>query len=381
MVPPYGGRVIDVDPDRQAITLETKPSLEVFIENLDLSFVPELTSAKYSLHGRHINPEPMLKALIVMIVKQIPSRRRLALFLQGEPRYVKMCGFERPPAHNTFSKFIKRLGEDTFKAIFSVLVGIVRRWNGDAGTSVSVDSTSFWAYANPIARIEKKSPNENERQKKGKHEQGRKRKRKKRKRSDKDAQWGYNPYKHGKEGEWIFGYKAQIATDAEREIPLAYLVTPANLYDSPQYKGLLERVRSNGIRSKFFIADPGYDSIANASYTLNRLNAIPIIKKNVRGTKTAANVNKQRTSLDKFVALRLQSDGITWKEIYKRRTSSERVNSRLKKELNSDEVKVRGLWRVSVHVCLNLMAMLCVWLVALKTGLTKFRKRSKYWQH
>lgn len=43
--------------------------------------------------------------------------------------------------------------------------------------------------------------------------------------------------------------------------------------------------------------------------------------------------------------------------------------SRLKEELGLRIVKVRGLWRVSVHVALSLIAMLAVALSAMEIGM------------
>ena len=49
-----------------------------------------------------------------------------------------------------------------------------------------------------------------------------------------------------------------------------------------------------------------------------------------------------------------------WKKLCKRRTASERVNSRLKENLRLDDLRVRGLSKGKVRVGLNLLVMLAI---------------------
>jgi hypothetical protein len=56
-----------------------------------------------------------------------------------------------------------------------------------------------------------------------------------------------------------------------------------------------------------------------------------------------------------------------WKTLYEKKSSAERVNSRLKEEPALKDLKVRGLDNGRIHVVFSLIAMLTVALDAFKT--------------
>jgi len=60
---------------------------------------------------------------------------------------MEKCGFTKPPAHNTFSMFIKRLCEDVFKSILNELITQLKKLEPHLGRIVAVDSTLVKAYA------------------------------------------------------------------------------------------------------------------------------------------------------------------------------------------------------------------------------------------
>ena len=64
----------------------------------------------------------------------------------------------------------------------------------------------------------------------------------------------------------------------------------------------------------------------------------------------------------------MQRNSELWKTLCRKRSSAERVNSRLKEELALKDLKVRGLNNVRIHVAFSLIAMLTVALAAFKTG-------------
>lgn len=115
-----------------------------------------------------------------------------------------------------------------------------------------------------------------------------------------------------------------------------------------------------GIKPEIAIADKGYDSKSNYSFTLEH-GAIPILAMNPRNLK-----EEKERDFEADFPIRRNSD--EWKELYKRRGGVERINSRLKEELNLKALKVRGLERVKIHAACSLITMLAVGLVALKSG-------------
>jgi len=303
-------------------------SLKFFFDNLDLSPIWQIIRHKYSLVGRlPYNPKAMFKALLLKEIRQIPSRRKLTDFLKKEKIWLKKLGFNEAPTHESLRRFIDKIGPETFEEIFKELVRQVGR-EIEIGKIVAVDSTSIKGYAKYW---------------------------KNKKCSDPDASWGYSATK-----EWIFGYKVHIACDAELELPIGFTVTGANKHDSVEYPSLLKDLIRREIRPKVIIADAGYDTKENYFLAL-QYNAIPIIAFNRRKMK-------KEVTRDFEKDLPIPRKAELWKILYAKRGSVERINSRLKEELCLKAVKVRTLEKVRTHVALSLIAMLCIALVALKTG-------------
>ena len=59
--------------------------------------------------------------------------------------------------------------------------------------------------------------------------------------SDQEAAWGSKRDSHGNQKAW-FGYKTHIAYDCQSELPIAIVVTPANVHDSKEALPLMEKV-------------------------------------------------------------------------------------------------------------------------------------------
>ena len=306
-------------------------SLKFFFDNLDLSPIWQIIRRKYSLVGRlPYNPKAMFRALLLKEMRQIPSRRKLADFLKKEKSWLNKLGFNEAPTHESLRRFIDiidKLGFGGFEEIFKELVRQVRS-EVEIGKIVAIDSTSIKGYARDWTN--KKS-------------------------SDPDAAWGYSATK-----EWVFGYKVHIACDAELELPIGFTVTSANRYDSIEYPDLLKDLIKRGIRPKVIVADAGYDTKENYFLAL-QYNAIPIIAFNRRKMKKEAIRDFEKD-------LPIPRNTELWKVLYAKRGAVERINSRLKEELCLKAVKVRTLEKVRTHVALSLIAMLCIALVALKTG-------------
>lgn len=313
---------------RQAETKGVKNlSLEFLFDSVDFSFVWQIVMMKYHLRGRPHNPEAMFKALLLKEMRQLSSRRKLVEFLRRDSFWLKKCGFENPPSHNSFSDFVDRVGADATEQLFYHLVKGLKEFKG-FGELIAVDSTPLKGYAHFW---------------------------KNRECSDPDAKWGYSPTT-----EWVFGYKAHLAVDAESELPLAFTVTPANIYDSTEYPKILELLMREGFQPKTVLADAGYDSKENYSLAL-KSGAVPIIAINKRNLK-------KKNTRDFERDLPIQRNSELWKTLYRKRSSAERVISRLKEELALKDLKVRGLDNVRIHVAFSLIAMLTVAFVAFKTG-------------
>jgi len=291
---------------------EKNVSLTYLFENLDLSPFWRLQIKRYALNGwtRTLDWQAMFRACILKELWRIGSRRKLVKLLESDKRLLELCGFESPPDHSTFSKFARRIGSDVFMDIFYEMIRQLSE-EDSLGKIVAMDSTLIQAYSRHW---------NNERN------------------SDADAELGYCAAKKA----FVFGYKVHLACDARLELPLAFTVTPANVYDSTEYTNLMENLMLRGIKPNIILADAGYDSKANMFETLDRFGAIPIIAMNRRNAK-----NNERC-WEKRLPIKRNSE--EWKNLYRERGSIERIFSRLKEDLDLKSLKVRGLDKVRIHV-------------------------------
>lgn len=211
---------------------------------------------------------------------------------------------------------------------------------------------------------------------------------------------------NGNEIKW-FGYKLHIVADAHSELPLSILVTPANKYDSEIATKILDKFINDYksiINSKNVIADEGYDSKNNFEYITHKMLSQPIIALNQRGTYAPyegldENMNPVCSMGYSLVYWGKDGDylkyrcihvcgkvncpqGSKWcsnsnygyclkinyksenryytypprhteqyKKLFNKRTSVERVNSRLKQHLNVNNQRSAGIKRYLLHVC------------------------------
>lgn len=311
---------------REATITGYKHSLSTLLDSIDFSRVKDLIRCRYPslVYNRGRKPHApiaMLKAFIVKELIQISSRRKLANFLKKNVYWIKKCGFRSPPHHDCFSEFIKRLGKDIFILVFNELVRQLKEMNAFIGNFIAIDSTLFKAYSHP---------------QKGKQA------------SDPDARWGI-----GSKKEWVFGYKLHVACDADSELPLSFEVTPANRYDSTQYRTHLKDLIKKNIKFRYVLADAGYDTKENREIT-EIIGAIPVIPVNPR------RLGKEHSMKNDLMPC------------YKKRCSVERVFSRLKEGLGLKMLKVRELQKVVVHVAISLIAMLSVAVTAIMIGRRDF---------
>ena len=246
-------------------------SLELLFGSLDLSSFWPLVLPKHSLKGwvMTLDWEAMFKALLLKEMWKIDSRRKLVKLLESNEYLLRLCGFDRAPAHNTFSKFVKRLGSDVFERIFYQLVARIREYK-EVGRIVAIDSTLLKGYTRDW---------------------------KNRENSDPDAKWGYSTTK-----EWVFGYKVHLACDAELELPLAFTVTPANVYDSKECFTLLSKTARRGIKFEYVIADAGYDTKDNYYLISHIYHGVPIIAMNRR------NLKKKTRDFENYLPIKRNTD-------------------------------------------------------------------------
>ena len=210
-----------------------------------------------------------------------------------------------------------------------------------------------------------------------------------------------------------YGYTVELVADTRYEIPLNFEVLPANVNECPRLPILLgDTMRlQRQFDVKYVMGDRGYDCKYNCKYVLYDLEALPIIKmrltqadRNAEFSAEICRCTELGTPIcdcgakmvyagrdGKYLKFRccgqdeslgcpcstsrygrvlkiavsdnerrwpgLHRESKKFKRLYKRRTSVERINSRLKEHLCLDQQHVRGLAKTKVNVGLSLLVM------------------------
>ena len=353
----------------------------------------------YSVRG-------MWAALIAGMMYQCHTLADVARLLRRDKETRLVCGFskDKMPGEDALGRFLKKLVRhvDLFDECIQGLVNKLRELLPGFGAKLAVDSTDILAYS------------------KGHGEQP----------SDLDARWGAkkksNSQGEGEKGGGIqkdkkkddayfwFGYKLHLVIDALYELPLAFVLTPANESDTTQMKPLLQKMGADKeeTRPEAVISDKGYDSQDNNTFVYKECKAAPIIPIrewkemqlpdicNAQGTPLCScglamvywgrdgNYLKYRcpqvlgkaecksrfpcTSSPYGYVLKLPiaadvrrhppvpRESKKFQRLYKMRTAIERVNSRVKELLGLNKITVRGIVKVTVRSALSLLVMLAV---------------------
>ncbi len=267
----------------------------------------------------------------------------------------------------------------------------------DFGKQLAIDSTIVEAYSNPDKKTKEGMV------------------------SDVDASWttkSYNKESHQKgEGgskaskdvkkKWFFGYKLHILADAFWELPVIAKVTTAKENDSPHLMPMMRaaRERHSWFDPELVTADSGYDAMNNYKGIYNEFTAVPIIDIRDMGRKSEwafynrdgipfclgrklmeylgsndkghtyrcllekcyLNRGEDAPYCDYVITVRPEDDlrkiGLVarispeWKELFSKRTSVERVNSRLKETRRLRKFCFRGIRKVTAHCLMSVLAM------------------------
>jgi hypothetical protein len=203
-------------------------------------------------HGRDDYPvRPMWNLLIAMFVFGHSRQADILRELRRNVQLRFLCGFNfgKLPGEDNFSRFIKKLMEhkEEMNSVFISLADKLYDILPDFGKTLAIDSKWTWSLANKTS--DRKYPDG---------------------RSEADAEWGIKEYRGvDKDGKaWsskkkCFGFKTHLIVDTKYELPVAFIVTPANASDVICGKELLEQIaedRPHVIeRCRHITADKAYD--------------------------------------------------------------------------------------------------------------------------
>lgn len=355
--------------------------------------------------------EMLWRCVIAKLVYQIKHYAELIRELWRNPSLRRVVGCEgRVPEAWHFSRFLGRLREPKGQALLAEMFhGLVERLSEGVegfGQYVAADGTAVHAYSN-----ERKA-------KRGRasDRDGRWGARTVRERVSPDGR-----RIEARVERW-FGYAVHLLVDCTTELPVGYEVTPANENETVALRPLLEEFAERhpeaAQRTAAVMADKGYDSRENCTHVLGEMQALPIIKLRRRlkgdvidqsatccctelGTpicpsghrmvywgrdgdylkwRCPAKAGKQPkactlrggcgtpSAYGRVLKVSIWEDPRRWpglwresrrfRRLYRKRTAAERVNSRLKGHLLLDDLTIRGLAKVRVHVGLGLLVML-----------------------
>jgi IS5 family transposase len=385
--------------NRLILVLEALPA-----ENLITALMREHWTGR-----KGYSPRGMWSALMAGVLNQCNSISGVVRLLQRDKDVRLVCGFSLDdiPSEDALGRFLKKLvrHEKLVEKCFTSLVEQLRELLPGFGDKLAVDSTDIKAYANG----HRKNP------------------------SDSDARWGakgagqhtapktkpvvVGERKEAEKGKrrdlyWWFGYKLHLVVDAIYELPVSFVVTPANESDTKQMAELLKKAGADKEETKpqAVIADKGYDSQDNYQFIYRQCKSSPIIPIreregeqlpdicNAKGTPTCScglemvywgrdgNYLKYRcphvlgkekcksrfrctpSAYGYVLKLPIGDDprrhppvpreSKKFERLYILRTSIERVNSRVKELLGLGKITIRGIAKVTVRSLLSLLVML-----------------------
>lgn len=288
-----------------------KLSLKELFEAFDLPQMEEPEEEGRRIRGRPRYPDkPMLNALM-LIPLGMASENELARKLAEIPSLAEDCGFEegRTPSQPTINRFKHRLGVEGFKKVFKRLVSRMVGGGIVDGRAGVVDATPLESF-----------------------------------RSDSDAEWGFKA-----KGRPFFGYKVSVVSDSKAELPVDIRIDPANHHENRAFKPLVEAAREFGLKPSRICGDAIHDNEETRLF-VKALGAKAFIDQNPR--------RKRRKRPPSRTYRRLKA-------------SVERVFSRAKTLLHLENIRVRGLKSITIHVLAVFTAMLAVAVAAHGKGLTK----------
>lgn len=294
------------------------------------------------------DPQILWRCYVAYYYLGLDSVSTLIRLLYDNPFIAQACGIDSPgaiPSQPTFSRFGSRLAKrsgEYILAVKNVLRGLTRKLYDtfpNFGRSVAIDSTDIKAWSNGS--------------KKGKRRKEGKRRQKPLfgKVSDPDAGWCVKTNTEGNR-KFVWGHKVHIHCDAETELPLVVDISPGNLHDVNKASPLLSQARytmGGRFRLEHVICDAGYSSDKLRRSISQHYWAEPIIDPNPGHKRAFANLVKTPE----------------WRAIYNKRTAIERLNGRLKAHRRLNSVRVRGRFKVRVHV---MMSVIVCQAQALATG-------------
>jgi hypothetical protein len=225
-----------------------------------------------------VSRQALLNALIYKNTKQLPTLFDLASCLVDNPRLAATCGLLPNKSlwslEERLSSFLEDIPNSVLQIIRVNLVKQLIELKEISGTFLSIDS----AAVPVVVRENNLKTSMKDRFNKDKPPK-----------RDPEARLGVviyfiNPFE--KEPQYFWGYRNHAITDCNSELPLWELTKPANVQDTtlfiPLFKKLLEHFT---FEIQAVMGDAGYDSEENLKFVIDELHALPRVARNLRWEK------------------------------------------------------------------------------------------------
>ena len=291
--------------------------------------------------------QAIARAFVAKTLYRFGTTIDLIQALRANTNLRRICGFVNKRAIPSEATFSRSFAEFAGKGLGSIVHdSLVQEYLANELIGhISRDSTAIVGRERPIKKIQiAKKP-----RKRGRPAKGEQRELPPKKRLDRQlalsapeaiqelptsCDRGTKTNSQGYKTSWN-GYKLHLDIN-DTGLPISALVTSASLHDSQVAIPLMKQTSSK-VRYLYDLMDSAYD--AKQIYQISRdLEHVPIIDKNSRG--------KEVIPMAPHEAQR-----------YKTRSSVERANSRLKEDFGANNVMVKGIDKVTLHLMFGVIVL------------------------
>ena len=333
------------------------------VQILEMSRIEDFIPQPFRVPGRPAKDRSCIaRAFVAKAVYDMPTTRILLDRLVTDVPLRRLCGWEKKsevPSESVFSRAFTSFA--TTKLIERVHEALIEKTQQDRLVGhLSRDSTAIAVREKPLR---KQRPLELPKRKRGRPKKGEAPKQPEPTRLQRQrgmsmpemlqdlpavGDAGAKKNSTGNLEFWI-GYKLHIDV-ADGQIPISCLLTSASLHDS-QAAIPLATLSADRVTNLYDLMDSAYDVDAIRQHSRS-LGHVPLIDLNPRS-------NRALLEESRLEAQRLQRIGFRMPETirYNERTSSERVNGRLKDEFGGRHVRVRGAAKVMCHCMFGVLAL------------------------
>jgi hypothetical protein len=260
-------------------TLPSRIQYDLLFEHL-----PSL-SLKGNKRGRPPFPQDaLLKAFIYKALRRLKTLSDLAFEFQNNPMSCHAVGlnlYETPPSIERFSQFLRETPHPILQTVRIQLVQTLLKAKVISGKHLVMDSCAL------LARVRENNLKTSVSNRFDKT---------KRPKGDPDARLGiliHFPYPFKKEVRYFWGYRNHIVADAEEELPLWEVTHPANISEIHQAIPMLQRTKETfSLMIDTVSGDAIYDTENILRFIIDDLKAQPVIPQNPRNNQTTSYILK-----------------------------------------------------------------------------------------